>query len=207
MEWYLPVIWAGAHRHRGRHVRHPRRLRSRHRHPVSASRRRMRTRPDDGSVAPFWDGNETWLVLGGGGLLVAFPKAYAVIMPAFYLPVIVMLLALVFRGVAFEFRTVLAQQDWLEFAFAARLDARGVLPGRHPRRPDPGLPVATAPLPAAHSTGRRRSRCCAGWRDRGYALLGATWLAMKTEGAVGRRAPDAQAKMLLLCRACSSWRW
>ena len=58
------------------------------------------------SIAPFWDGNETWLVLGGGGLFVAFPRAYAVIMPAIYLPVIVMLLALVFRGVAFEFRTV-----------------------------------------------------------------------------------------------------
>src|SRR5262249_25629062 len=58
------------------------------------------------SVAPFWDGNETWLVLGGGGLWVAFPVAYAVIMPAFYLPVIVMLLALVFRGVAFEFRWI-----------------------------------------------------------------------------------------------------
>ena len=58
------------------------------------------------SVAPVWDGNETWLVLGGGGLWVAFPRAYAVVMPALYLPVIVMLLALVFRGVAFEFRTV-----------------------------------------------------------------------------------------------------
>src|SRR5712691_7723937 len=56
------------------------------------------------SIAPFWDGNETWLVLGGAGLFVAFPKAYAVIMPAFYLPVILMLLGLVFRGVAFEFR-------------------------------------------------------------------------------------------------------
>ena len=56
------------------------------------------------SVAPFWDGNETWLVLGGGGLWVAFPGAYAVIMPALYLPVIVMLLALIFRGVSFEFR-------------------------------------------------------------------------------------------------------
>ncbi|MEA2934339.1 MAG: cytochrome bd ubiquinol oxidase subunit, partial [Variibacter sp.] len=56
------------------------------------------------SIAPFWDGNETWLVLGGGGLFVAFPRAYAVIMPALYIPVIVMLLALVFRGVAFEFR-------------------------------------------------------------------------------------------------------
>src|SRR5712691_2455819 len=58
------------------------------------------------SIAPFWDGNETWLVLGGGGLFVAFPKAYAIIMSAFYLPVIVMLLALIFRGVAFEFRNV-----------------------------------------------------------------------------------------------------
>src|SRR6185436_4438510 len=58
------------------------------------------------SVAPFWDGNETWLVLGGAGLLVAFPRAYAVIMPAFYLPVVVMLLALIFRGVSFEFRFV-----------------------------------------------------------------------------------------------------
>ena len=53
------------------------------------------------SIAPIWDGNETWLVLGGAGLFVAFPRAYAVVMPAFYLPVIVMLLALVFRGVAF----------------------------------------------------------------------------------------------------------
>ncbi|MGD9868598.1 MAG: cytochrome d ubiquinol oxidase subunit II, partial [Hyphomicrobiales bacterium] len=58
------------------------------------------------SIAPFWDGNETWLVLGGGGLWVAFPKAYAIIMPAVYLPIILMLLALIFRGVAFEFRFV-----------------------------------------------------------------------------------------------------
>jgi len=56
------------------------------------------------SVAPFWDGNETWLVLGGGGLLAAFPLAYAILMPALYLPVILMLLGLIFRGVAFEFR-------------------------------------------------------------------------------------------------------
>ena len=58
------------------------------------------------TVAPFWDGNETWLVMGGAGLFVAFPTAYAIIMPAFYLPIILMLLALVFRGVAFEFRWV-----------------------------------------------------------------------------------------------------
>src|SRR5919204_2043627 len=72
------------------------------------------------SIAPFWDGNETWLVLGGGGLLVAFPQAYAVIMPALYLPVIVMLLGLIFRGVAFEFRTVaVTSKKYWTFAFAA----------------------------------------------------------------------------------------
>src|SRR5438270_11298310 len=58
------------------------------------------------AIVPFWDGNETWLVLGGGALWVAFPRAYAVIMPAFYIPVIAMLLALVFRWVAFEFRNL-----------------------------------------------------------------------------------------------------
>ena len=56
------------------------------------------------SVAPFWDGNETWLVLGGGGLLAAFPMAYGVMLPALYLPIIFMLLGLILRGVAFEFR-------------------------------------------------------------------------------------------------------
>src|SRR6266550_3081544 len=72
------------------------------------------------SVAPFWDGNETWLVLGGAGLMVAFPLAYSIILPAFYLPVMIMLLALVFRGVAFEFRWlgVSSKPHWT-FAFAA----------------------------------------------------------------------------------------
>ena len=56
------------------------------------------------SVAPVWDGNETWLVLGGGGLMAAFPLAYAIVLPALYAPITAMLLGLVFRGVAFEFR-------------------------------------------------------------------------------------------------------
>src|ERR1700684_3465103 len=56
------------------------------------------------SIAPIWDGNETWLVLGGLGLLAAFPLAYSIIIPAVYFPIIIMLLAMVFRGVAFEFR-------------------------------------------------------------------------------------------------------
>lgn len=56
------------------------------------------------TIAPVWDGNETWLVLGGGGLMAAFPLAYAILLPALYIPMILMLLGLVFRGVAFEFR-------------------------------------------------------------------------------------------------------
>ena len=56
------------------------------------------------SVAPIWDGNETWLVLGGGGLLAVFPLAYATVLPALYMPIILMLLGLIFRGVAFEYR-------------------------------------------------------------------------------------------------------
>lgn len=66
------------------------------------------------SVAPVWDGNETWLVLGGGGLFAVFPLAYAVVMPAVYAPVTAMLLGLVFRGVAFEFRwkTVRWKRVW-----------------------------------------------------------------------------------------------
>ena len=60
--------------------------------------------PMTNSVAPVWDGNETWLVLGGGGLMAVFPLAYATVLPALYVPIILMLLGLIFRGVAFEFR-------------------------------------------------------------------------------------------------------
>src|SRR6187551_11409 len=71
------------------------------------------------SIAPVWDGNETWLVMGGGGLLAAFPLAYAVILPALYPPLIAMLLALVFRGVAFEFRWKSERSRWAwDLAFA-----------------------------------------------------------------------------------------
>ncbi|MEM8542091.1 MAG: cytochrome d ubiquinol oxidase subunit II, partial [Pseudomonadota bacterium] len=70
------------------------------------------------SVAPVWDGNETWLVLGGGGLFAAFPLAYSILMPALYPPVIAMLLGLVFRGVAFEFRWRTKRWEWLwDWAF------------------------------------------------------------------------------------------
>ena len=71
------------------------------------------------TVAPIWDGNETWLVLGGAGLLAAFPLAYSVVLSAFYLPLIFMLLGLIFRGVAFEFRFKAsdASRHWWDKAF------------------------------------------------------------------------------------------
>ena len=106
------------------------------------------------SVAPVWDGNETWLVLGGGGLMAAFPLAYAIILPALYAPIIAMLLALIFRGVAFEFR-------WRDprpsrntgIRLHRRLDRRGVRAGHHARRAAAGHRVRAAPMPAAGGTG------------------------------------------------------
>jgi cytochrome bd-type quinol oxidase subunit 2 len=71
------------------------------------------------SVAPVWDGNETWLVLGGVGVMAAFPLAYSVLLPALYAPIIAMLIALVFRGVAFEFRwRVQGERNPWDLAFA-----------------------------------------------------------------------------------------
>ena len=65
-----------------------------------------------GTIAPFWDGNETWLVVIGASLFGAFPTAYSVFLPAFYIPVLLLLLGLIFRGVAFEFRYRGARQFW-----------------------------------------------------------------------------------------------
>jgi cytochrome d ubiquinol oxidase subunit II len=142
------------------------------------------------SVAPVWDGNETWLVLGGGGLMAAFPLAYAVLMPALYTPIIVMLLGLVFRGVAFEFRwrTTRERNLWdIAFAGGSLLAtlAQGVALG--------------AILQGVVVNGRHYG---GGWWDwltpfsvltglalvAGYGLLGATWLVMKTEGELRDRA-------------------
>jgi cytochrome d ubiquinol oxidase subunit II len=151
------------------------------------------------SVAPFWDGNETWLVLGGGGLWVAFPQAYAVIMPALYLPVIVMLLALVFRGVAFEFRWVaVTSKSYWNFAFAAGSTVaafcQGLILGGliHGIKVENGV-FAGGPLDWATPF----ALLCGLGVVVGYALLGATWLVLKTDGAVAERA-RGQAKGLLI---------
>jgi len=138
------------------------------------------------SVAPFWDGNETWLVLGGTGLLVGFPFAYAVIMPAFYVPLIAMLLALVFRGVAFEFRWV-AKPDHHQWdvafaagstvaAFCQGLMLGGLLEGIHVTGDHFGGGVFDWLSPF--------SLMCGVGLVVGYAFLGACWLVMKTSGGV-----------------------
>jgi cytochrome bd ubiquinol oxidase subunit II len=150
------------------------------------------------SVAPFWDGNETWLVLGGGGLWVAFPVAYAIIMPAMYLPVIVMLLALVFRGVAFEFRHVSHSKVWWNFAFTfgslLAAFSQGVILGGLIQ----GIKVADRQFAGGHfDWATPFALICGLALVAGYALLGATFLIMKTEGEVAERA-RGQAKLLLL---------
>jgi cytochrome bd ubiquinol oxidase subunit II len=145
------------------------------------------------SIAPFWDGNETWLVLGGAGLLVAFPLAYAVIMPALYLPVIVMLLGLIFRGIAFEFRTVSHSKTAWNIAFTAGSSiasfAQGVVLGSKVEN----NAYAGGPLDWATPF----ALFCGFALAAGYLLLGATWLAMKTEGVVAERA-RSHAKIILL---------
>src|SRR5215467_15085471 len=137
------------------------------------------------AIVPFWDGNETWLVLGGGALWVAFPRAYAVIMPAFYVPVIAMLLALVFRGVAFEFRNLAgASKFFWDYALIggsviAALCQGAILGGliQGVKMADGAYDWAT-PFVALCSLGVLS----------GYALLGAAWLVLKTEGAIAARA-------------------
>jgi len=150
------------------------------------------------SIAPFWDGNETWLVLGGGGLLVAFPQAYAVIMPALYLPVFVMLLALVFRGVAFEFRTVAdTSKKYWTFAFAGGSTLAGFCQGLILGGLIQGIKVENGAFSGgAFDFATPFAALCGFGVVTGYALLGACWLVMKTEGPVAERA-HAHAKLLL----------
>lgn len=155
--------------------------------PTAGSEREKATMMN--SIAPIWDGNETWLVLGGGGLFAVFPLAYAVVMPALYMPITLMLLALIFRGVAFEYRwrTERWKPVWDVAFFGGSLTAafmQGVALGALVQ----GIEVADRAY-------------AGGWWDWlslfsvltgvavviGYALLGSTWLVLKTDGVLQAR--------------------
>jgi cytochrome d ubiquinol oxidase subunit II len=155
-----------------------------------------------GAIAPYWDGNETWLVVVGAGLYAAFPRVYAVFLGAFYIPVLLLLFGLIFRGIAFEFREHArrARRGWdLGFFVGSTVVAfvQGAAVGAMMR----GLPVEDgqfaggafdwlAPFPLLTGIGLVL----------GYALLGAGWLVMKTEGALRetalRRIPPIAGAML-----------
>jgi cytochrome d ubiquinol oxidase subunit II len=151
------------------------------------------------SVAPFWDGNETWLVLGGAAMMVAFPLAYSIILPALYLPVIIMLLALVFRGVAFEFRWIgiASKRNWT-FAFAAGSTLAAFCQGLVLGGLIQGINVENGAFAGGtFDWATPFAALCGLGLVTGYGLLGATWLIMKTDGSVAKRA-RVQAKLLLL---------
>jgi cytochrome d ubiquinol oxidase subunit II len=142
------------------------------------------------AIAPVWDGNETWLVLGGGGLLAAFPLAYSIILPALYAPLIAMLLGLVFRGVAFEFRwRDASHRRWWDLGFFA-----GSLAATFAQGVTLGALIEGIEVSGRHYGG--------GWWNWltpfslltgaslavGYALLGAGWLVWKTDGPLQEQA-------------------
>jgi cytochrome d ubiquinol oxidase subunit II len=144
------------------------------------------------TVAPVWDGNETWLVLGGGGLFAVFPLAYATILPALYMPLILMLLALIFRGVAFEFRFKAHNErtrNLWDIAFSGGSIVATFMQGIALGAAVQGIKVANRAY-------------AGGWWDwltpfslltgvallAGYGLLGAGWLIWKTEGDLQARA-------------------
>jgi cytochrome d ubiquinol oxidase subunit II len=138
------------------------------------------------SIAPVWDGNETWLVLGGGGLFAAFPLAYAVILPATYPLIIAMLLGLVFRGVAFEYRwRDVAHQGFWDTAFFGGSLVAAMAQGM----------ILGALLQGIEVEGRAYAGSWWDWLTpytfltglgtvAGYALLGSTWLIWKLDGGV-----------------------
>ncbi len=140
------------------------------------------------SVAPVWDGNETWLVMGGAGLLAAFPLAFTILMPALYFPILLLLLGLILRGVAFEFRSKASRwrSAWSSGFFAGSFMAafaQGLVLGSyvHGFKVEGGHFAGTSwdwlqPFTLVTGLGVVA----------GYALLGATWLVLKTEGALQR---------------------
>lgn len=137
------------------------------------------------SVAPFWDSNQTWLVMGGGGLFAAFPLAYGVLLSAFYIPLIAMLLSLIFRGIAFEFRFKASDKERFLWDYAFHFGSlgaaffQGCVLGSFVQ----GVTVVDRHFAGGSFDWATGFSLMVGIAlVFGYALLGATWLIMKTEG-------------------------
>lgn len=164
------------------------------------------------TVAPVWDGNETWLVLGGAGLLAAFPLAYSVVLSAFYLPLILMLIGLIFRGVAFEFRFKAVagkHRLWDQAFIGGSVTAtffQGVTLGGY----IDGMPVENGQFAGGSLDWLTAFSLFTGLGlVATYALLGATWLVMKTDGSLQQRmravARDLAWVLLAFIAAISIW--
>ncbi len=150
------------------------------------------------AISPFWDGNEVWLILVGAGLFAAFPPVYAIVLPAFYLPLTAMLIALVFRGVFFEFRNHAGGSrlwDWGFFlgslaaafiqgaALGGIVQGIAVADGRYAGGPFDWLTPFTL--------------TCGTGLTLGYTLLGAAWLVLRTTGETRERAYRLLAGLLV----------
>jgi cytochrome d ubiquinol oxidase subunit II len=152
------------------------------------------------TAAPIWDGNETWLVLGGAGLLAAFPKAYAILLSTLYLPVLLMLVALIFRGVAFEFRfkATRAKAAWgAAFALGSMFTAfaQGLILGALVE----GMPLQGGKyVQGAFAWFSPFSMLTGVALVFGYALLGSTWLILKTEDRMQRVARTLTRPLVLV---------
>ncbi|WP_016854735.1 cytochrome d ubiquinol oxidase subunit II [Halomonas smyrnensis] len=163
------------------------------------------------SVAPIWDGNETWLVLGGAGLLAAFPVVYSVFLPALYIGVFLMLAGLIFRGIAFEFRFKSHRnRRWWNRAFfggsTVAAFAQGAVVGAYIQ----GFPVEDFVYVGGALDWLTPFTVLTGLGlVAGYALLGATWLIMKTEGHIQawayRLAPRLLVAVLAVFAIISLW--
>lgn len=134
------------------------------------------------AIGPFWDANETWLVLAVGLLLIAFPKAQGVVLTALYVPVVLMLLGLILRGAAFDFRAKgdPAHKRWWDAAFAGGSALAALTQGWMLGRYVTGFDDGAAAQVFAAGIAVALTAC--------YALLGAGWLLIKTEGDLQRRA-------------------
>jgi len=163
------------------------------------------------SIAPFWDGNETWLVFGGAVLLAMFPLSFSIILPAVYLPLIMMLLALILRGVAFEFRFKHQPRAWVwDVAFsggsAVAAFSQGVVLGTFIQ----GIPVVDGRYAGGEWAWLNAFSVTTGLGlVVGYALLGAGWLFWRAHGALRRKAgswmPWLLAGLLLVIATVSIW--